>query len=272
MHQKHAPDSQEPQEEIRKPVSNAEINRELTVLRRLFTLAIKNGKLMTRPPIELLPEGPPRSGFFEREDIDAVCAHLPDALQPVVRFAFVTGWRISEVLHLTWDRVDFAGRGDVRLQHGQSKTGEPRRFPMTTELRRLLEEQQKLKKRTEHTTDEIITRVFFRLVAKGRGGEKHPKPIKSFAKAWAHACQAAGCPGRIPHDLRRSAIRTFVRQGISEHVAMALSGHKTASVFRRYDIVSSSDLEAAAQKLDAPAVPNKTGERRVAKVRKFRPR
>lgn len=46
--------------------------------------------------------------------------------------------------------------------------------------------------------------------------------------------RAAGYPGRIPHDLRRSAIRTLVRAGLSEHTAMALSGHKTASIFRRY--------------------------------------
>ena len=52
-----------------------------------------------------------------------------------------------------------------------------------------------------------------------------------------------GLPGRIPHDLRRSAVRSFVRAGLSEHVAMRLSGHLTASVFRRYDVVSEDDLD-----------------------------
>src|SRR5205085_672688 len=74
--------------------------------------------------------------------------------------------------------------------------------------------------------------------------------IVSFAKAWKSACRAAGCPGRIPHDLRRSPIRNFVRRGISENLAMKLSSHKTSSVFRRYDIVSAGDLRDAARLLD----------------------
>jgi integrase len=95
--------------------------------------------------------------------------------------------------------------------------------------------------------------VFFRLVAQGRGGEKKPHHIVSFAKAWKSAYRAAGCPGRIPHDLRRTAIRNFVRSGTSENVAMRLSGHQTRSVFDRYDIVSGEDLREAARKLNIAA-------------------
>lgn len=91
------------------------------------------------------------------------------------------------------------------------------------------------------------------MVAEGRGGEKKPQPIVSFNKAWKVACRAAGCPGRIPHDLRRTAIRNFVRSGTSENVAMKLSGHKTRSVFDRYDIVSGEDLREAARELNIAA-------------------
>ena len=62
-------------------------------------------------------------------------------------------------------------------------------------------------------------------------------------------CVAAGCPGRIPHDLRRTTIRNMVRRGLFERVAMTLAGHKTRSVFERYNIVSDGDLRAAAAKL-----------------------
>ena len=84
---------------------------------------------------------------------------------------------------------------------------------------------------------QIVPWVFFRMVADGRGGEKHPKPIRAFNKAWKAACIAAGCPGRIPHDLRRTAVRNMVRRGVPERVAMQLTGHKTRSVFERYNIV-----------------------------------
>ena len=78
---------------------------------------------------------------------------------------------------------------------------------------------------------------------------QNPKPIRRFDKAWKAACTAAGCPGRIPHDFRRTAIRNMVRRGVPERVAMQLAGHKTRSVFERYNIVSDGDLRTAATQL-----------------------
>jgi integrase len=237
-------------EEITRAVSNAEINRELTTLKRMFNLAVQAGKLLHRPYIPLLQENNVRKGFFEVDQIAAVVRRLPESLQPVIKFAYVTGWRIpSEVLTLEWRQVDLRA-GEVWLDPGTRKNGEGRVFPFTPELRQLLEAQ-------KAAVDELKTRglivpwVFFRMVADKRGGTKHPKPIRAFNKAWAKACHAAGCPGRIPHDLRRTAVRNLVRAGVPERVAMKLTGHKTRSVFERYNIVSDGDLRDAVTRLSA---------------------
>lgn len=236
--------------------SNAQVNRELQVLKRILSLAVRHGKLPSRPHIALLREDNVRSGFFDAGQVATVCKHLEPEIADVVRFAYATAWRIaSEVLPLEWRQVDFAA-GEVRLDAGSTKNREGRVFPMTDELRRLLERRQRDHKRLSKT-GHLIPNVFWRMVAEGRGGPKKPQPIARFEKSWRAACKVAGCPGRIPHDLRRSAIRNFVRRGISEHTAMKLSGHKTASIFRRYDIVSPDDLRDAARKLDLPLAKEK---------------
>lgn len=210
-------------------VSNAEINRELTALKRMFNLAIQAGKLTQKPHIPFLKEHNVRVGFFERDQLLAVLSHLPEAIRPATTFAYVTGWRIdSEVLPLEWRQVDF-GAGEVRLDPGKTKNGEGRTFPMTRELREVLEQQRAITENLQRQLKKIVCpRVFHR---SGR-------PIKSFRVACPTACAAAGCPGRVLHDFRRTAIRNLVRAGIHERVAMQMTGHKTRSVFERYNIVS----------------------------------
>jgi hypothetical protein len=47
-----------------------------------------------------------------------------------------------------------------------------------------------------------------------------------------------------------SACRNLVRAGVPESVAMEMTGHKTRSVFERYNITSADDLREAARKLN----------------------
>jgi integrase len=76
------------------------------------------------------------------------------------------------------------------------------------------------------------------------------KPIRYFYGAWRTACKAGLCPGRLLHDFRRTAVRNLERAGVSRSAAMAMVGHKTESIYRRYAIVESKVLHEAAAKID----------------------
>jgi integrase len=189
----------------------------------------------------MLEERNVRKGFFEKHQYTSVRDHLPAHLRPIVTFCYITGWRVpSEVLQLQWRQVDLDA-GEVRLDAGTTKNNEARTFVMTTDLKRLLKGLRDETKKLEREQDKIIPWVFH------QGGT----PIKSLYGAWRTACTAAGVPGRILHDFRRTAVRNLVRAGVPERVAMQITGHKTRSVFERYNIVSDGDLRDAARKLDA---------------------
>lgn len=233
--------------------SNGTINRELTLIKRAFTLGWRAHRL-PGPHIELLEEHNVRSGFVDRGQLESLCRHLPDFLKPVARFAFLTGWRIGEIRQLEWRHVDFVA-GEIRLDPGTTKNNKGRVFKMTAELRRLLEAlQPTLGAISADVSGKNVTAVTPRVFTYTVGGKKTPKrilPIGDHGKLWAKACKAAGLPGRIFHDLRRSAVRQFVRDGIPERVAMQMTGHQTRDVFDRYHIVSESDLDEARTKTEA---------------------
>jgi integrase len=230
--------------------SNGSINRDLTALKRMFNLAVQAGKLVSKPYIPLLHEHNVRQGFFEPEQFTRVKGHLPIHMQPIVDFAHITGWRTpSEVLPLEWRQVDLKA-GEVRLDAGSTKNGDGRVFPFTTELRRVLEHQHAVAAVLECEHVIIVRHVF--CYTKGKKAGKGITE-SGFNKAWRKARITACCPGLIPHDLRRTAVRNLVRAGVPERIAMQLTGHKTRAVFERYNIVSAGDLRDAARRLDTYA-------------------
>jgi integrase len=109
------------------------------------------------------------------------------------------------------------------------------------ELRALLKARRKVTDQLDAHTDKTCPLVFH------RGG----KSLDSFYRVWRSACNTAEVPGRLLHDLRRTAIRNLVRAGVSEGVAMKMCGHKTRAVFDRYNVTSEKDLRSAATLLGA---------------------
>jgi integrase len=226
--------------------SNATINRDLITLKRMCTLAVQGGRLPAKPYIPLLKEQNIRQGFFEPDQCEQIKRHLPDYLRGIAAFAFVTGWRTpSEILPLEWRQVDWAA-GEVRLDAGTTKNGDGRVFPLTAALRTILDAQQTLADAL--TAQGLTPRYVFCYTAGKKAGERIQEA--AFIHRWWTARIAAGCPTRIPHDFRRTAVRNLVRAGVPERVAMQLTGHKTRAIFERYNIVSPEDLRDAASRLD----------------------
>jgi len=187
------------------------------------------------PYIPMLKENNVRKGFFEHDDFLALRDALPYHLKGFATFGYKVGWRISEISTLTWSQIDL-GEGIVRLEVGETKNDEARTVYLDDELKEIFRQQWELRK-------ELGT-VFPYVFLNQDGTDR----IKRFDKAWRTACKKAGIGVRRFHDFRRTAVRNMVRAGVPERVAMMISGHKTRSVFDRYNIVSDADLRLAARK------------------------
>jgi integrase len=140
--------------------SNATINRDLMLLKRMCVLAMHAGTLTVRPYISLLKERNIRTGFFEPEQFHSITHHLPIQMRPIAAFAYITRWRTpSEILPLEWRQVDLKA-GEVRLDPGTMKNDDGRVFPFTRELRRVLEDQQTLAENLKREHGMIARYVF----------------------------------------------------------------------------------------------------------------
>jgi len=159
--------------------------------------------------------------------------NLPGYLKPIIEFLYLTGMRSGAVKKLEHKHVDLEAQV-IRLPIELAKNKKGLTIPLSGRLLLLVE--------SAWNSRSIDCTYLF---------HNKSEPIGDFRKAFDAACAAAGLQGIVPHDLRRSAVRNFIRAGVKESVAMRLSGHRTRSVFDRYNIVSSDDLVEANEKLQA---------------------
>jgi len=193
----------------------------------MLRLAFENGKLQRPVIVKKLREADPRAGFVTREQFATVRKQLPEELQVATAVAFTFGWRKREVFDLKKPQYD-AKSGTLRLDPGKTKNREGRLIRLTPDLHAMLEAQAERVRALEKKLERVIV---------------DPR------KAWAAACDAAGHPSLLMHDLRRSAVRNMEQAAVPRSVAMKLTGHKTEAVYRRYAIVSDADLAKAAERI-----------------------
>ncbi|HIJ75240.1 MAG TPA: site-specific integrase [Deltaproteobacteria bacterium] len=240
-------------------ISNATINRELAALRRMLNLGAQctPAKVDRVPHISMLKVNNVRQGFFEHSDFTAVRDVLPSYLKGMVTFAYKTGWRKSEITGLKWTDADLKN-WTVRLNAGETKNEKGRIVYLDSELQEILADLWQSRKASGKLTEYVFMNT--------DGTDR----IKKFDTAWTTACKRVGIPGKLFHDLRRTSIRNMVRAGTPEVVAMKISGHRTRSVFDRYNIVSEEDLKQAAMRQEEYL--NSVSGKETGKVMKFETR
>jgi integrase len=204
----------------------------LWLLKAAFKLGVRHRR------IALIPEFPrlgalknARQGFVEPEVFAEILRHLPPIGQEIAAFAYGSAWRQAEVLGLTWDVVDRRAQ-EIRLP--DTKNGQPRILALAGELARIIE---------RRWTRRLVGSQIVPWVFHHRGGR--PVAPTSLRGWWRDAAAEAGHPALIFHDLRRSGVRNMIRAGVTEPVAMSISGHRSAAIFRRYNITSGDDQRRA---------------------------
>ena len=225
------------QKRLAEGAKNGTVNGSLALLRRILSIADEDGKIQVKPKIRLLKPGPARKGFLPREQFDKLLAHIPIHLKPLVTFLYFCGVRLGEALQIEWSQVNL-DEALIRLEEEQTKNSEPRTVPLPDVLVAMLE-------KIEPKDGQVFDGTNLR-------------------KAWHKACADAGFgtlakgaidkyTGLLIHDLRRSAIKNLMKAGVSEKVAMAISGHKTRAVFDRYHIVDTQDVIDAMRRVQQAA-------------------
>jgi integrase len=238
-------------------MSNGTVNRELSVLQAMLRLGTKFTVAGGKPMVTFLPafpskleEGDPRTNFIQDPQYEVLIANAKEPwLRAFVECCYAFGFRKSELLNLRKKNVDLLGRW-IGLDGSGTKSGKARKVKMTSRVYDRLCECI----RGKEETDFVFTRPdgsnivdlrldWYNLCVASKLGHWEPATRKNGEKYEKYV-------GLIIHDFRRSAIRNMKRRGISDTVAMKISGHTTRSVFDRYNITDETDLENAAQLIE----------------------
>lgn len=208
---------------LAKGAQRSSVNRELAHLRRGFNLMFERRMVSSVPTIKLYQGENVRKGFIDVGEFGVLLEKIKDAnVRDIVEFLYNSAWRSGEAMAFEWSWID----GDmIRLPAEVAKGKKARALPIVGAIEEVIQRRRKLRRLD-------CPFVFHR----------NGKQIRSFRKAFKGAAKDIGCDGRVPHDMRRSGVRNFRKSGLSESEGMALSGHKTNAVYKRYDIISDDDL------------------------------
>jgi integrase len=227
--------------------TDATANRELSIVRTAFNNARKRTppKVNVVPYFPMIEETTVRQGYLADEVYARLRDELPQYLKAIFVCGYVTGMRKNELAKIRWDQVSF-DESLITLEKYRTKGKDPRTVPILAgDMHDLL---------MANWEDRQANRPLCQWVFNLDG-----IPLKDFRTSWKHACERAGVPKFQFHDLRRTAVRNMRRAGVPQVIRMAISGHKTDSMERRYNIVDGEDLSIAKELMERRMKPAVTG-------------
>jgi integrase len=217
--------------------SDATINREMSTLSHVISIAMAKGWIQARPCRVPKVNEPwlPQITLSDAEQ-DALLAAAQDDSNTFLWLFVMVGlnscMRHREILSLRFDRIDFAG---CRVQIPDAKAGR-RPQPITTELRDALRREQEM-------AEDPQGWVFPRLRQRDRGFSGQ---CPRMGEAFARAVKRAGITRRVtPHLMRHTGITRLIQAGSDLRTVQAISGHKTLAMLLRYLQTSGPKIDEA---------------------------
>jgi integrase len=220
-------------------------NLTLACLRKMFSMAEVWGY---RPdgsnPTRHIPKFPQRgrTRFITNPELKRLFAYLDRAdaeglehpfLTLAIRLQFAFAARRSEILHLEWEWVDFE---NYRVVWPDSKTGGMSK-PLSAEAADLLENAPRL-----DDSPYVVPSIF---------NPAKPMTDNTYSAGWRRILERAGIPHCGTHAIRHRAATDIANSGVPVKVGMALTAHKTVTMFMRYVHAEDDPIRAAAEAVSA---------------------
>ena len=216
-----------------KQISKSTVNRELSVLRRIFNLGIKWGRISNNPVkgVDFFKEPSGRTRYLMQEEITRLVSNCYGNIRNIVKVALLTGMRKEEILGLRWGNIDFENNLIIL---DKTKNGEVRQIPCAREVREILWQLS-----TGKRNDEFV-------FVKSDG-----KRFRDIRTQFKTALRRAGIEEFRFHDLRHTFASQLVMSGADLLVVKSLLGHKDISMTMRYAHLAPKYQEEAIYKLES---------------------
>lgn len=238
----------------RADVSNASVNRETQLLRRVYRHANLNWKVdvgeMPNWPRHLLPEPAGRVRELTSREEAALFAAIREDFHPLIRFALMSGARLGNCIRLTWAEVDY----DAMEMRFRQKGGTMHVLPITSAMKILLANQ-----RGDHPIY-VFTYVCARTIGKRQKGKRYPFSTTGWRRVWARALTKAKIADFRFHDLRHTTATRLMRATGNLKLVKEVLGHTDIATTSRYAHVTKDDVRKALEGMDHRNSPEKGGD------------